>query len=249
MKKIDFHIPDLWENESDILAVFTKKNADVLSENRQIKGLNLGLNTNEDASVILENRKLLYQELDLNDENVALVHQVHGNQVIFITEPQNDIDADALVTNVPGLAIGIKVADCAAVLLADRVHRVVGAAHAGWRGAVSGVVKNTIQKMIQKGAETDQIEAYVSPCICQKKFEVGEEVAVQFDDKFVDRKHFSKPHVDLKGYLKDQLMQLNVKQSNIEVDSGCTISDEKKFYSYRREKNKSGRMLALICLR
>lgn len=249
MKKIDVIIPDIWKNKADILAFFTMKNADHFSDNRAIKGLNLGLNTEEASSIVLNNRKILFDAHNLDTNKVVLVHQIHGNRVVFVENPDIDEKADALVTGKSGIALGIQVADCAAVLLADRKNRIIGAAHAGWRGAVAGVVEKTVKKMIEAGAQVNHIEAYISPCICQKKFEVGEEVAMKFDDAFVDREHYDKPHVDLKAYLNHQLINLKVKESAVQIDPGCTISDENKFYSFRREKNKSGRMLALICLK
>jgi len=249
MNNIEYIVPGLWRDERELLALFTLKNASLFNDNRQIRGLNFGLNTNQDKAIVKDNRELLYDIIGIDEHKIAMVHQVHGNRVVYAKKSQSKQKADALVTDRSYLALAIKVADCAAVLLADRENRIIGAAHAGWRGAVSGVIANTVGNMLKLGADVDQIEAYVSPCICQQKFEVGEEVAEQFDNEFVDRKNYTKPHVNLKGYIKKQLTGEGIKDENIDVDSGCTITDEDKFYSYRREKDNSGRMLALIMLR
>ena len=133
---------------------------------------------------------------------------------------------DGFVSNTQGLALAIQVADCAAVLLGDSENKVIGAAHTGWRGAVADIVPKTIQKMKRLGAASTYIKAFVSPCISLQNFEVGEEVAAQFPDKFVDRTNYSKPHVNLKNFIEYQLMKEGILEEHIEIDDSCTIADK-----------------------
>jgi YfiH family protein len=146
---------------------------------------------------------------------------------------------------VSGLTLAIQVADCAAVLLWDENRKIIGALHAGWRGAVGEIIYIGIEKMMKQGASPSDMKAFISPCISIRNFEVGQEVADQFPPEFVDYSTFKKPHVDLKGFIKDQLMNKGLSEHNIEVRSECSVSNE-SFYSYRREGKKSGRMMALI---
>lgn len=246
MSKLTLVRPVAWKTSEIVTAVFTTKNTDIFNQDRNIPGLNLGFNTNEDPHIIESNRAALLNDLDINPDNLALVKQVHSNRVIVVDHGGYHESADAMVTKEPGLALAIQVADCSAVLLADSTNRVIAAAHAGWRGAVSGIIKKTIEEMEKLGAEPGKINAYVSPCIGIREFEVGNEVATQFPSEFVDYEHYEKPHVDLKGFIRNELLEKKVDINAIEVDPHCTKTEPELFYSYRREKEKSGRMMGLI---
>ncbi len=238
--------PVSWRKNEIVTAVFTTKNIDFFQDERKIPGLNLGFNTNEDRSVVENNRKVLYRDLGITPDNLALVKQVHGNRVIVVDKGGYYESADAMITSKPGLTLGIQVADCSAVLLADITNKVIAAAHAGWRGAVSGIVRKTIDEMVNQGADPGKINSYVSPCIGVREFEVGAEVAKQFPDEFVDYLHYEKPHVDLKSYIRNELVQMGVNAGSIEIDPHCTKTEPDLFYSYRREQEMSGRMMGLI---
>ncbi|MEX0720672.1 MAG: peptidoglycan editing factor PgeF [Balneolaceae bacterium] len=244
--QINFIKPDLL-NGAAISSWFTLRNPELTQSDQQVHGLNLGLNTNENKWVVEKSRRLLLNEIGLKKDEIAFGTQIHKTEVKLVKKGGTYADTDAFVTNVQGLALAIQVADCAAILLGDEDNAVIGAAHAGWRGAVGGVVLKTIQKMKVIGAEPKFIKAFISPCISLEHFEVGEEVAGKFPEQFVDRENFSKPHVALKAFLQSQLLEAGVAESNVEVDEGCTISDE-QFYSYRRQKEKSGRMMGIIKL-
>lgn len=219
----------------------------MLHLNNDIPGLNLGLNTGEEETIVLRNRALLLNEIGIDDDQIAFATQVHGTNIEVIHKGGTYENTDALVTNTPTLALAIQVADCAAVLLGDTENRVIGAAHAGWRGAASNIIPKTISKMKSLGADPKYMSAFISPCISQENFEVGEEVASQFPDEFIDRSNFKKPHVDLKSFIRQQLLEMGMFDSKIELNKHCTISDE-RFYSYRRQKEKSGRMMGVIKL-
>jgi len=238
--------PAIWSDDQRIRAVFSLKNAHWNSE-RNIQGLNLSVSTNDDRDVVLKNRELFYESLGLSQQDLARGRQVHGNTVHIVTKGGIHGDGDGFVTNTPGVAVSVMVADCAAILLVDRKARVVGALHAGWRGTVAGIVASGIQAMTSLGANPADIEAYIGPCISQACFELGEEVASQFPETYVDRSGL-KPHADIREWLKDQLIDEGIAINHIQVDATCTFGDEDRYYSYRRQGDASGRMMALVWL-
>ena len=246
--KTDFSvlIPQILQGENDMRAWFSLKNQQFQPPDQAIAGLNLGFNTSEKKEQVAQNRLALLNSLNIDPDWVAYADQVHSNRVQFITEGGTYPSTDGLVTKVPGLTLAIQVADCAAVLLWDKENNVIAALHAGWRGAVGNIIPRGVQKMKAHGADPSKIKAFVSPCISAKNFEVGMEVAEQFPSQFVNDIDFEKPHVDLKNFIKHQLTNDGIPDNQIEIREECTISEAGKFYSYRREGNQSGRMLALI---
>lgn len=238
--------PELLSDSDGVQAWFTLKNSEYGLEGSRIKGLNFGYNTRETKELVTANRLSLLSHLRLDPEWVAYADQVHSNRVQAVTEGGTYPSTDGLVTQIPGLTLGIQVADCAALLLWDSTNKVIGALHAGWRGAAGDIVPMGIDKMIQQGANPNSIKAFVSPCISLQNFEVGQEVADQFPDEFVDYESYAKPHIDLKGFLKHQMIKSGIPQEQIEISQECTIDNSDDFYSYRREGDESGRMLALI---
>ncbi len=177
---------------------------------------------------------------------MAVAVQVHGTKVTWVETNGLYPATDGLITRTAGLTIGIKVADCAAILFSDPINGIVAAVHAGWRGAVGGIHHNAIKMMVEAGANPQDIEAWISPCIGIQAFEVGEEVAVRFPERFVHRDGFEKPHVDLSGFLESDLISAGLNEPNISMDGRCTVEHADLFWSFRREKESAGRMLAMI---
>lgn len=178
---------------------------------------------------------------------VASVGQVHGADVAVVQEAGHVDAHDGLVTGRSGLVLSVVAADCALVLLADPEAGVVGACHSGWRGTVAGIVGATMRAMGGLGAVPSRTQAYLAPCISTEAFEVGEEVAAQFDAGVVVRRpEWPRPHVDLRADLARQLAEAGVAET--EVSTGCTVADD-RFYSYRAEDGTPGRMLGFIGLR
>lgn len=244
--ELDIIEPEILNESNGIEAWFSCKNIQPGLEEHFIKGLNLGFNTNEKAEIVEQNRSLLLSSLGIDAEWIAYAGQVHGNRVQVVAQGGTYGETDALVTQVPGLTLAIQVADCAAVLLADAQKKIVAAVHAGWRGAAGDILPGTITKMHSLGAAVKDIKAFVSPCISQQNFEVGNEVADQFPDNFVDYQSYKKPHIDLKSFLEHQLRKMGISKENIQIHEGCTVAEEQRYYSYRREQQNSGRMLAAI---
>lgn len=240
--------PEVFGRGEGITAWFTYKNSALNPEGRNIPGLNLGFNTTEREEIVQNNRTVLFKALELEPSWVAFGSQVHGSRVQVIKRGGTYAETDGFVTKVSRLALVIQVADCAAVLLGDSRNRIIAAVHVGWRGAAGDIVPRAVKYMTAQGAEPKHIRAFVSPCISTRHFEVGREVAGQFPDAFVDYEHHEKPHIDLKGFIKHQLMTKGVRPEHIEIHSGCTVDESDRFYSYRREGEQSGRMAGIIQL-
>ncbi len=245
--KLEFIQPELL-NQKGISAWFTQRNPEYRLKSALIEGYNLGIFTEEKEENLAINLAILSSLTKTGEHNMAITRQVHSNRVAEVEEGGLYEEVDALVCNKTDILLSIQVADCAAILLGDPEHQVIGAAHAGWRGAVQGILSNLLEKMSEKGAKPESTYAYISPCISLESFEVGDEVADQFPDEVVDRKSFKKPHVDLKAYLTNQLFDFGMKEGQIEVDASCTMKNERRFYSYRRDGKQAGRMMGLIKL-
>ncbi len=206
-------------------------------------GLNCGLGSNDDFALVIENRRRVAGHLGA-DHGVITLYQVHGATALTVTGmvPREGMPkADAVVTATPKLAIGVLTADCTPVLFADATARVVGAAHAGWRGAVAGIVESTITEMERHGARRQHIRAAVGPTISQDAYEVGPEFeaeVVALD--FAYARYFrvlrsgGRPHFDLPGFVAGRLTAAGV--GSIEMTTPCTRANESKFFSYRRSQ-------------
>ena len=173
-------------------------------------------------------------------DSVSSVKQFHSNVVLLAERPGVLDEADALVTNLPGLAISIRTADCYPILLADAKNRAVAAIHAGWRGTAAQIARQTLERMRKEfGTQPGDVSAAIGPGIGVCCYEVGEEVARQFG-------HTRQTHLDLCSENRKQLEAAGVSPQNIEASGVCTFCDAERFFSYRREKEKAGRMTSFI---
>jgi len=223
-----------------------------------VAGLNAGFGAGDDAAAVAENRTRAGRAV-LPGAPLVSVHQIHSPTCVTVTEPWSDAhrpEADALVTDRPHVLLGIVTADCAPILLADRHAGVIGAAHAGWKGAIGGVVDNTIAAMGALGAKPAAIRAAIGPCIGQASYEVDDGFRVRFlDDDEGNARFFAagKPghwQFDLPGYVAARLAAAGVGQ--IQIIGLDTYSDPERFFSFRRATHRGepnyGRQLSLIGL-
>ena len=239
--------PAIFADAPGIVAAFTTRDGGISQS--PFASFNLGLSTGDDEGAVRENRRRLLDALGFAPDALATVGQVHGADVATVSAPGHTPRHDGLVTDRGGLVLGVVVADCGAVLLADAEAGVIGACHAGWRGAVGGIPIVTVEAMRKLGAEPKRIRAYVSPCIGPEDFEVGTEVATQFDDAHVHRPpEKTKPHVDLAGAIVTQLLKMGLRKRHIETE-GCSTFDTARFFSYRAEGGTTGRMMGVIGMR
>lgn len=177
---------------------------------------------------------------------LATAEQVHGADVATVDAPGEVGGVDALVTRQAELALAIRVADCAPVLLVDPgPEGAIAAAHAGWRGAAGGILTRTVRRMAELGGVPDRILAWVGPCIGVNRFRVGEEVAERFAREVVVRTPDG-PHVDLGGAVRRELLAAGLRSANVLSDGRCTFEHAGLWHSHRRDGERAGRMWAVI---
>ena len=206
------------------------------------ESLNAGVGSEDAPAKVAENRARMAAKLGVAPERFLTAYQIHSPEVVVAETPWPAGDrprADAIVTRLPGLAIGISTADCGPVLLADAQARVIGAAHAGWRGALTGVIEATVAAMEKLGASRGRIAAAAGPMIRQPSYEVGQDLIDRFVAVEQNSVRFFKPakrenHAmfDLGGYIASRLRRAGIDE--IEDLGHCTYTDPAQFYSYRR---------------
>jgi len=221
--------------------------------------LNGGIGSRDAAAHVAENRELMAAAVGVRPENFLTPFQVHSPDVAVVDEPwPADVRprADAIVTRVPRLAIGVSTADCGPVLFADAEARVIGAAHAGWRGAFTGVLENTVAAMEGLGARRNRIIAVLGPSIGPKNYEVGPEFLARFVEAgganatyFAPSEKEGHAFFDLNRYTVDRLRKAGVLAEKLDR---CTYAEEELFYSYRRTTHRNepdyGRQVSAIVL-
>ena len=216
--------------------------------------LNCGLGSDDVRADVLENRDRVRRALKA--EHLVTAHQTHSSTALFIDAPQDGLQADALVTKTPGLAVGALAADCGPVLFYDHANHIIAAAHSGWRGAFDGILAATIDTMLAHGGATDSIVAVIGPCISQAAYEVGPEFFARFDadrpedcDLFVASERDGHWMFDLPGFIHRQLSRCGVQ---IASAHRCTYAHETDYFSYRRTTHAQeadyGRQISAICL-
>ncbi len=219
-------------------------------------GLNVGLGSDDAPEVVAENRRRAMDAVR-PDATLVTLFQVHGAEVVTVTGPIADADrprADALVTATPGLLLGILTADCAPVLFADRAAGVVGAAHAGWKGALAGVTDATIAAMEAIGADRTRIVAAIGPCIARASYEVDAGFGDRFtdsdpaNDRFFADGRAGHAQFDLEAYVAHRLASAGL--ARVELLGLDTYADNARFFSYRRATHRNeadyGRQISLI---
>ena len=221
------------------------------------EGLNCGGGSSDQAAIVAMNRDRVAEAMGVSAERLVTVHQVHSATAVTLSQrPEDRPRADAIVTTTPGLAIAVLTADCQPVLFADRAAGVIGAAHAGWRGALDGVLEATIDAMQAAGARRDRINAIIGPTISQRAYEVGQEFLERFLDEDPASARFfingadGRYLFDLPGYGLMRLRGTGI--GSAEWTHHCTYSDAQRFYSYRRATHRAeadyGRLISVIRL-
>lgn len=203
--------------------------------------LNGGLGSDDDPAHVIDNRRRMAEHLGVAPTHFLTAFQIHSPDVAVATEPWDNASrprADAMVTKVPGLALGVTAADCGPILFVDPAARVIGAAHSGWKGAIGGVLENTIAAMENLGAARKDIIAAIGPLIRQQSYEVGAEFVTRFTDTdagnskfFVSSANTGHAMFDLAGFIRMRLERAGIAiVDDVDVD---TYADE-RFFSYRR---------------
>ena len=223
--------------------------------------LNCGMGSGDDKETVARNRAVVAGEMGVGEDRLLTAYQVHSPDALVVTGPWEGDDrprVDALVTRVPGLAIGVLTADCGPLLFADAEAGVIGAAHSGWKGALTGVTERTLAAMEGEGADRSRITAVIGPMISQAAYEVGPEFPERFVEADPGNARYFRPSsraghslFDLGGYIADRLRREGV--GEVVNLSLCTFGDEARFFSYRRTTHRKekdyGRLISAIALR
>ncbi len=220
------------------------------------EGLNCGFGSTDQTEAVALNRARVAEAMGVLPDALVSVHQYHSDKVLTLKEPPEGArpKADAMVTSTPGIALGILTADCAPVLFGDPAAGVVGTAHAGWKGALGGVLEATLEAMEELGADRHNTAAVIGPCISQHAYEVGPEFMDEFltvdseYSRFFAGGRDDRVHFDLPAFVLFRLREAGIKQA--EWTRHCTYSDPIRFYSYRRSVHQKeadyGRLISVI---
>lgn len=221
-------------------------------------GLNCGQGSSDQTEIVRINRARVAAAMGVDPDQMATVHQIHSATVVTIDDASQSkgVEADAMVTATPGLCLSILTADCQPVLFADTNAGVIGGAHAGWKGALNGVLEATVEAMVALGAKTENIRAAIGPSISQAAYEVGPEFFETFLDEDNQNSRFfaggdgNRMHFDLPAYGLHRMRNAGLR--DVEWIRHCTYADPDRFYSYRRSVHTQeadyGRLISTIRL-
>ena len=207
------------------------------------ESLNCGMGSSDKKENILKNLELVSQKINCDKGSLITLNQQHTNHVVHFNNAKsvkNKLTGDAIVSEIKNIGIGILTADCASIFFYDHKKKIIACAHAGWKGALNGIIKNTIKKFEDLNSNKNDLIAVVGPCIDKKNYEVKEDFFKKFISKNKNNKGFfskisnEKYIFDLRGFINEELSNLNIKNvDNIERD---TFSEREFFYSYRRSR-------------
>ena len=223
------------------------------------ESLNCGLGSNDNKENVLKNLELVSKKISCDKKSLITLNQKHTNQVIQFEDRKsvkNKLTGDAIVCKVKNVAIGVLTADCAPILFYDEKRKIIGCAHAGWKGALNGIIKNTVKKFKEFNSKNEDLIAVIGPCIDKKNYEVKNDFFEKFilknknNEIFFEKISSEKYLFDLRGFINKEVFDLNIKNvENIELD---TFSRKELFYSYRRSSlNKEedyGRCISVILM-
>jgi len=223
------------------------------------EGLNCGQGSNDKKKDILKNREFVSNKMGCRKSSLVTLNQVHSDKVIYLKNNKilkSKFTGDSIVTKSKNIGIGVLTADCAPILFYDPNKKIIGCAHSGWKGALNGIIKNTVKKFNQLNSNNSDLIAVVGPCIDRKNYQVEKDLLEKFysqdnsNKKFFKKIKNKKYTFDLRGYINKEISNLNIKNiENVELD---TFSNPELFYSYRKSllsKDKDyGRCISVILM-
>ena len=221
--------------------------------------LNCSPFTGDDPKNVYENLSRVCSDQKCEKNKLYIARQTHGNTAVIISSPEESFKkkADGIVTNVSGISIGILTADCAPILMVDPYAKVIGAAHAGWKGALGGIINSTVEKMMTLGARPNRIIAGIGPCISSNSYEIGSDLFDKFilenkeNDRFFSKNYNGGKHkFNLSKYVQANLHTVGIREAEaLEID---TFPSSTPFFSYRKAQENgeidSGRQISIISL-
>lgn len=237
--------PKIFEQFPNILFGFSTK---YINYENDPFNFNMSKSVGDSENKVEENRDTFFSKIGLNLSSVVIQKQVHSDKINIIDEYNSDITGDALITNKINLGLAISTADCTNTYLYDSLNKIIAAVHSGWAGTEKQILKKTIIEMKDKfGTNPKNVYAYFGPSICQNNYQVGSEFLSKFNDKYLDLIE-GKYYLDLKSLNYDMLLDEGIPEEQIEVSEICSFGN-KKYHSYRRDKENSGRALGVIALK
>jgi hypothetical protein len=240
--KIKVITPSIFNIDNGVICAVSTRAGGVSEGNY---GLNFSYKVGDDKENVRKNRKLFFEYLDISESCLVYQQQTHSDNIIYVTEPGLIMDNDALYTDVKNLFLCLTLADCLPVFL-YHPSGVVAAIHSGWKGSLKQIVRKTVGKLTAHfGLNTMDILAYVGPGLSADNFQVGKDVADLFGKDVIQVRN-GKLYLDNKLEIIRQLTSAGVLEKNIEISGLCTYKEKELFHSYRRDKEKSGRMLGII---
>jgi YfiH family protein len=253
------YLQPTWGETAGIRAGFTTRNGGV--SRAPYNSLNLGFNTDDPRYNVEGNRSTLARAFDLQPHQLLTVQQVHGTDVLVVDQPNPDlshflqVECDAVITNQPGMMIGVLVADCFPVLLHDPLKQVAGVVHVGWRGAAAGILGKTVKAMAASfGCRAADLTAAIGPGIGAHKYEVDRQVREAFRagaghwEAIAAEVDLGKWHLDLRHSCQLQLAEAGVPEGAVDVAEECTCCHREMLFSYRRDAGKTGRQMGFVLL-
>jgi len=239
---------EIFKTHPQVIHAFSTRQGGVSSA--PYHSLNLGLHTGDDRQRVQINRRRFFEALDIPTERLVFPQQVHGSRVVAVREAGTVERCDALITDRRHLYLTIQTADCFPVFLFDPRQQVVAVAHSGWRGTAADIAGKTIAAMAGTyGSRAQDILAAVGPGVQQSCYQVDEQVAVQFDARFLTEDGPGHFRLNVQGAIVQQLKMHGIPEAHIEWDGTCTHCAAERYYSYRRDGQSSGRMMGVIGLR
>ena len=235
---------------------FSKKNG---FSKGSYASLNCGLESGDKKENVLKNISLVSQKIGCKDELLITLNQTHSNKVVYFENEssiKNKLPGDAIVTKIKNVGIGVLTADCAPILLYDHSKKIIGCIHSGWRGALNGVIRNTVKKFKELNSNIDNLIAVVGPCIGKESYKVKIDFFKKFINQNLKYEEFFKKITDekyifdLRGFINSEIFNSNIKNiENIEMD---TFSEKEFFYSYRKSclnnEQDYGRCISVILM-
>ncbi len=221
------------------------------------QSLNCGKGSKDNKKNVSRNLYFVSKKMKINQKKLLLMHQTHSNKVIIVHKKNQNLkklNSDALITKIKGISLGVVTADCVPIIIYDKKNQIIGCIHAGWKGASSGIIENTVKKF-KKLDSKNQIFASIGPCIGKKSYEVDIDFYRKFiskskkNAKYFLKKNKNKKLFNLRKYVNDKLVKLNVKVDHVNHD---TFKEKSSFFSYRRsqklQEKDYGRCISVISL-
>lgn len=208
---------------------------------------NMSKSVGDDPQKVEENRKVFFNEIGLNENQIAYQKQVHGDKIKIVTEPGIQAESDAMITDKSNIGLAVSTADCTPIFICDKKKKVIAAVHSGWRSTKEKILFKTLQKLeTEFHCKPAELICYIGPCISQKNYEVSHDFKNYFDAKYLKSIN-DKYLFDLKSANYDMLTEFRIPEESIEVSELCSFEEE-YLHSYRREGKVSGRALGVIAV-